>query len=315
MGADGFVVGVNLPWLHYGGDFGANAWRPEGGLAQQDRHAEADAAFARLADRGVTLVRWFVLCDARAGVRVAPDGSPAGLDEAAARDMDAALVLLEKRGLRAVFVLLDFLLAQRGRLVDGVRTRGRVAWLRDEHCRQMLVERVLSPLAARTSGAAAVHAWDLLNEPEWATLGWGGLDPWQSVSPATMRRFLRECMAGVRSVSAAPVTVGLASARGLPLVRDLGLDFYQIHWYDHVDSLASLGAPVAALGLDAPLVLGEFPTAGSREPASSVLSTVRHAGYAGAFAWSYLASDEFSSGPACDRVVTDFARDTGSSTA
>ena len=177
------------------------------------------------------------------------------------------------------------------------------------------MERVVSPLVARTSGAAAVYAWDLLNEPEWVTLGWGGLDPWQCVSPTTMRRFLRECVAGVRSVSAAPVTVGLASARGLPLVRDLGLDFYQVHWYDHVDSPASLAAPVVALGLDAPLVLGEFPTAGSSQPASGILSTVRDAGYAGAFAWSYLASDEFSSGITCERDVADFARDSGSATA
>jgi hypothetical protein len=309
-----FVVGVNLPWVHYGGDFGANAWRPAGGLSQPDRYAEADATLARIADRGISLIRWFVLCDARAGVRIAADGRPTGLDNATARDLDAAIALLEKRSLRAVFVLLDFLLAQRGRVVNGVQTRGRVTWLRGEHARGALVERVLRPLAAHVNGAAAVHAWDLLNEPEWVTLGWGGLDPWQCVSARTMRRFLRDCVAGVRSVSPAPVTVGLSSARGLPLVRDLGLDFYQVHWYDHVDPPASLAAPVADLGLDAPLVLGEFPTAGSSQRPSGILATARGAGYAGAWAWSFLAADEFSSGAACEGDVAEFIRGTGSAT-
>ena len=28
-----FLSGANLPWLRYGGDFGANAWSPAGGMA------------------------------------------------------------------------------------------------------------------------------------------------------------------------------------------------------------------------------------------------------------------------------------------
>ena len=70
MPAGTFVTGVNLPWMHYGGDFGANAWRPQGGVGQPDRHAELDDTLARLADRGLGVVRWFVLADGRAGVTV-----------------------------------------------------------------------------------------------------------------------------------------------------------------------------------------------------------------------------------------------------
>ena len=35
-----FVLGANLPWVRYGGDFGANAWSPGGGLATRpaDQH-------------------------------------------------------------------------------------------------------------------------------------------------------------------------------------------------------------------------------------------------------------------------------------
>ncbi len=45
-----FGVGVNLPWIDYGQDFGASAWRPQGGVAQPDL-ARADARGAREARR------------------------------------------------------------------------------------------------------------------------------------------------------------------------------------------------------------------------------------------------------------------------
>ena len=35
-----FFVGANLPWLHYGIDFGANAWRLKGGVAEPDQRSE-----------------------------------------------------------------------------------------------------------------------------------------------------------------------------------------------------------------------------------------------------------------------------------
>src|SRR4029450_10667751 len=40
-----FLIGANLPWVHYGIDFGANAWRPEGGVAQPAARAQLEAAF------------------------------------------------------------------------------------------------------------------------------------------------------------------------------------------------------------------------------------------------------------------------------
>ena len=77
----GFVVGANLPWVRYGGDFGANAWSPRGGLGGRGRDAALDDRLHLLRSRGVEVLRWFVLCDGRAGLRVEPDGTPAGLDD------------------------------------------------------------------------------------------------------------------------------------------------------------------------------------------------------------------------------------------
>ena len=235
-----FFVGANLPWIDYGGDVGANAWSPAGGVSRPDRAARLDAVLARAAERGITTVRWFLLCDGRAGITVDERGRPVGLDHCVRRDLDAALGTLERRGVRALFVLFDFLLLHRRREHRGVQMFGRRQWVRDRDARARLLEQVVAPLVAHAGGAAAVAGWDLMNEPEWVTYGLGGWRPWRCGSRATMRAFLRETMLAVREAGAAPITVGLASVRGLDLVRGLGLDVYQVHWYDHVDHPSTL---------------------------------------------------------------------------
>jgi hypothetical protein len=87
--------------------------------------------------------------------------------------------------------------------------------------------------------------------------------------------------------------VGLASWRGLDLVKGLGLDVYQAHWYDRREGRAPLGRAVAAT-LDRPLWLGEFPTAQSKRTPDEIISTARQAGYACALAWSAEAVDRHS---------------------
>ena len=95
-----------------------------------------------------------------------------------------------------------------------------------------------------------------------------------------------------------PVTVGSASSRWLRLVQGLALDFYQPHWYDSVEGKSPLSTPVDALGCDAPVVLGEFPTRGSARDPFAVIEMAHAAGYRGALFWSVLAEDS----------ATDFAR-------
>src|ERR687891_358199 len=76
-----FLMGANLPWVHYGIDFGANAWRPDGGIAQPEEREEVEKAFAQLTVSGVQYVRWFLLCDGRAGIRFTDGGTPLSLDD------------------------------------------------------------------------------------------------------------------------------------------------------------------------------------------------------------------------------------------
>lgn len=300
---DAFWAGANLPWVNYGGDFGANAWHPEGGLARPEAQARLDAAFARFAAAGVTRVRWFMFCDGRAGLRFAADGTPLGLDDHVFADVDVALAAARKHRIRIMFALLDFYFLQAAEVAGPVRMRGRADVFRDGTKRQAFMDTVVAPLAERYGAEPAIFAWDVINEPEWSTFGQGSFKPAQSVAPDELRSFVREATATLHAKASQPVTVGSASVRWLPLVRDLGLDFYQPHWYDHFEQKSPLARPVAELALDRPVILGEFPTKGSARSVGDVLDTVRRAGYGGGFLWAQLSTDDATSYDAAEPAL------------
>ena len=85
-----FVLGANLPWVRYGCDFGTNAWQTAGIARDDNRRTLADAAHM-LKSSGIRTIRWFLLCDARSGIRFDSNGIPLGLDHVFFDDLDAAL--------------------------------------------------------------------------------------------------------------------------------------------------------------------------------------------------------------------------------
>ena len=227
-----FVVGANLPWLRYGWDFGANAWSPQGGLASRGRDGALDERLDLLRARGVEVLRWFVLCDGRAGLRVEPDGTPAGLDDFVLHDFEFALEYVGRAGLRMMPVLLDFHWCHRARVVNGVQLGGRKAMLARADWRAALVDRVIAPLAGRFGHDPRIYAWDVINEPEWVTFGLGTWRPWSALRVSALRAYIGLAAERLHALGRHPVTVGSASTRYLPAVQGLGLDFYQPHWYD-----------------------------------------------------------------------------------
>ena len=290
-----FVLGANLPWIRYGGDFGANAWSLAGGLSTRpDDRQRALGVLLRLRDLGVTRLRWFFLCDLRAGVRFRDDGRPIELDRSVWRDVDTALEIVQRSGLLLMPVLFDFHVARARRVVNGVQLGGRARLLRQADLRAALVDNVVAPLLAQYGHTAEIEAWDLFNEPEWATFRMGTWNPVSSVSRTAMRAFLRQLADRVHEHTRHAATVGSASAATLPLVQGLGLDFYQPHWYDRLEARAPLGRPASALGCDAPLILGEFPTCNSSRSPAELISTAEQHGFAGAYFWSAMADDPHS---------------------
>ncbi|MCX6552888.1 MAG: hypothetical protein NTY02_18115 [Acidobacteria bacterium] len=289
-----FIVGANLPWLSYGNDFGASAWQPDGGVGAGGRRTRLREALRPLSAGGLSVVRWFLFCDGRAGLVTGGDGGVVGLDAYVWRDIDAALDELDRAGLRAIFVLVDFHWFKPAHVVQGVQLGGRARWLIDPVQRARVFDCVLAPLFDRYGQSPAVVAWDIVNEPEWVT----GRVPWmpwrRRVSRRDMRAFIGDTVSLLHERTVHPATVGSTSTRSLPLVQGLGLDLYQAHWYDPLELRAPLGRPVAELDLDRPILLGEFPTRGSGRSPDAIVDTARGAGYAGALAWSALASDSAS---------------------
>lgn len=299
-----FLIGVNLPWVEYG-EFGRNAWHPDGGLTRRADLARVASTLRTIAAYGVKAVRWFVLCDGRAGIRFDGTGTPQGPDDSLFEDVGTALDLAADAGVQVVPVLFDFLWCSPRRVVNGVRLGGRAACFRSLRQREALAARVVAPLLDRYGDSPAVLAWDVMNEPEWATWRVGTWNPWRSVGVGTMRRWLGQLIELVHGHTRHAATVGSASARWLWLVRDLGVDVYQPHWYDRLDRQAPLTRALLDARLDRPAWLGEYPTRHSRASIEQVLDRARGAGYAGAFAWSVLAHDDASdfaaAGPALAR--------------
>ncbi len=279
-----FLIGANLPWVHYGIDFGANMWRPDGGVSQSVERAQLDLAFAQLNASGVQCVRWFLFCDGRAGIRFSDGGRPLALDDYVFRDVDAALEIARRHDITIMFALFDFLLCKGASATRGVQMGGRANVIADSDHRAALLDRVMRPLLERYGSEPQILAWDIINEPEWM----------KGIDPIDLRAFLTDSADLIHSTTRHPVTVGSAGVRWRDRYAGLGLDFYQVHWYDSLTHQPSLQTPVEQLGFDAPVLLGEFPTKGSKRTSEDIIETARAAGYSGAFYWSVLAQDECS---------------------
>lgn len=294
-----FFVGVNLPWLTYGCDFGANAWQPEGGVGLPDRRRRVDEVLGRLSASGLRTVRWFALCDGRSGIVFDSAGFASGLDPFVFRDFDAALSAAIRHEVRLIFTLFDFLWCAARKVVNGVAIGGRRASVARPEGRVALVERVVRPLLRRYGSHPAVEAWDVFNEPEWATLGYGSVNPARSIWPGSMRALLSSLVDAVHEETHHAATVGLASAAGLPLLMGIDVDVYHVHWYDRLSQFVQ----DLTGRLEKPLVLGEFPTRGSARNALEIVRGAQERGYCGALAWSALASDEYSELEAMEQAI------------
>ena len=300
-GEGDFLLGVNLPWVTYGCDFGANAWQPGGGVGSPGRLARIETLFARLAARGLRHVRWFALCDGRAGVVIDDRGMPRGLDGFVQRDLDAGVAAASRNGVTLTLVIFDFQWCARPRQVNGVTLGGRRRLLASAPERSALLDRVVRPLLARYGHEPTIVAWDLFNEPEWATFGYGSLNPLRTLWPWQMRAALHELAGAVRAETSQLVTVGLASFRGSRLLCDDDVDLYQVHRYD---ARSPLPPPLSGKWTGRRVLLGEFPTAGPVESTRAIVRAARERRYCGALGWSALAADEHSQLDALEEAIT-----------
>jgi hypothetical protein len=297
------IRGINYPWTvfdgraNYGCDFGRNKWGSHTGVSAHPHDVRAD--FAMMSAAGMEVIRWFVFTDGRGGIIWNTGGEVIGLDAEFYADMDAALDIASSCNVRLCLVLLDFLWFD-----DPQR---RLALL-DRGDRSAFLERVVDPFVDRYADAAAIHSFDLINEPDWVIAGLA-TDPNRAAWPLErLRLFAGQMSKRIRAHSKALLTIGggrVASVREWDLdVYDL--DFVQVHSYPEVrhpsrdDSV--FGRTAADFKIRRPLLIGEFPSDPRVHPADHLspaytaadyISLAAAGGYLGAWPWSFKGTDAF----------------------
>jgi hypothetical protein len=285
-----FFLAVNYPWLNYSRDFGVSSWGYSGVASPQSQDTVA-ADFARIKSSGVSVVRWFLLCDGRSGIRY-ENGVPAGPDEFLFKDLATALELASQSGLQLCFSLFDFpwLQVPESTTPDPAFP-GRAA-LQFAGGREALLQRVLIPLFREFRAHPALFAWEIVNEPEWAIREF---QPSQkpALSFANARSFFEEIVQAVREEARVPVTLGSARLQWVRAWSEIGLDILQAHYYPQLerDQKLSLSQQLGTLtDLATPLWLGELPANDPASPEYSLggaLTACRDAGLAGAGIWRW----------------------------
>jgi hypothetical protein len=278
-----YLHGANVPWLNFACDFGCGA---KGGVSSASVKSSLSAKFAQAAGAGIHTIRWWVFEGDAWQIERDAASKPTGVNPAVYVDFDAALALAAQYDLYYDFVLFSG------------PTHIPATWQTDPTQRQALGT-VLGPLFARYKNNSHVLSWEVYNEPDLDILT---PDFYRAVSETT--KMIAE---SVHANTGAYVTVGLWSIDGLLLFTGLGLDYFQIHWYDPMGATnCAICTDYSTLRtqykLDGPLVVGELYL-GVDTPGR--LETLYGEGYAGAWAWS-LFPDQTT-----DRLVIDMTQAAG----
>jgi hypothetical protein len=283
-----FFLAVNYPWLTYGADFGRSPWG-HSGISLQKSRATVAADFAAIRSSGVSVVRWFLLCDGRSGIRT-ENGVPAGPDDLLFADVAAALALASQSNLLICFSLFDFLWLQTPEVKPQFENFSARSALQFAGGRQALLQRILLPLFREFRGHSALFAWEIVNEPEWAIPEFQRA-PNAALSFADAHAFFAEIAQAIHDESGGvPATLGSAQLKWVRAWNAIGLDLLEAHYYPHTETHEPLAAQLARLADLAPLWLGELP---ARDPAitdyslEAALTACRAAGLAGAGVWRW----------------------------
>ncbi|MFN8633629.1 MAG: cellulase family glycosylhydrolase [Chloroflexota bacterium] len=271
LGQSWFFNGANVPWLNWARDFGGG---PKDGVSNPDNRKKLNDAFAMAKANGVNVIRWWTFEGDAWQIKRDGSGAPTELDQAVFADFDAALDLADKHDLYYVFDLFS------------APQHIPASWMENPNHRSRLAS-ALSVLFATYRKHPRVMTWEVFNEPEF--------DVWQKrVKEEPMKATIKEIAAAVHANSHAYVTTGGAMLDGLPMLKGLGLDYYQAHWYDYMEAgnwcalCTNYDEVQRKHNLDAPLVIGEIYLSPELENPHLRLEDFYSKGYAGVWPWSLI---------------------------
>lgn len=294
-GRSQFLAGVNYPWKTYQ-DFGTGAWGYSG-VASPTTRAEIDTDFANMAAQGIKVVKWRIFNDGRYSPEFDGNGHVVGLDDEFFADLDAALDLARRHDLYLVFTLFSSGLWTADCVQQGVHIGGGAATISSPDKRASLVQNAIVPLMQHIGRSDRVLAFEIIAEPEWGISELHAEEDGRiKVRLKDVRALVHSTVQAIHTYTGALATVESNRSSNMLHWRGLGLDYYSFSWYDWLEQWEPLDRPYWQFGLDAPVVLGEFPVGSSKHYTfAQVLHIAYRRGYAGAFAWSYRAEDGFGS--------------------
>ncbi len=284
-----YVHGINLTWLNgaCGHDFGELPAHPDWEVAFSRN--DLACAFDNMAGMHLNAVRIWVFEDME-GVRFNDQGYAEGIEPRFIDNFSVALSLANDRGLHLYLTLSN-------NVMRTCRLLGVKDVVVDGDARRRYLDKVIKPFVTRFKGDTAIFAYDIMNEPEWEVAGRTGNWTAEGYSWAVIRNFIRDNARVIHGADPGRLVScgsGWHSFENIKagIYSGLGLDFYDFHEYRNDGYLP----PVKDLGLDRPVLIGEFNQDNQKEveddelqrrAVEAFLRNARDGGYAGAFFWNY----------------------------
>lgn len=270
--------GVNLPWINYGWDLGANPWGGEPGGFYANR-ASLEADFAYMRANHIKLCRVFLFGDFRSGLERDGDGHIVGLDPYVVPDMETLIDVAMTNNIRLIPVLMDCTLADEITHENGTPVGEYPEYITNATFKEQLLTNALQPFLEQFGERETVYAWDIMNEPRLAT----------AVSQSDILAFVEDVAAMIRiSAPEARLTVGHYDRYHLAEHGNAVTDLTQIHYYENMSTYWDFNTPALEIS-DKPTFFGEVQP----EQIEYKLNTALSNGYAGILFWSLNGDDGY----------------------
>lgn len=288
------VVGGNARLIEYGQALGKTGWFVTGNGVSKHRGFLA-THFDLWRRAGVTLIRVGLIDDGR--TMFDDQHLVIGYDSYFRQDLEALLGLAAQYQMKIEFVIVDYQLAGKGEVVDGVLVRGHAPVILDEAKRNSFFKNFLEPFLKEYGGCPVIFGYDVVNEPEWVLAQADGGD-WESVTDLTVKpdapldkaafdAFVNGCIQRIRQLAPNQfVTMGV-SFPNLGLASTFDLDYLAPHWYPWMSEGANpdLAGWIATIPAGKVWMLEEFP---SNDPAAvaPIYQLVKNSNGAGSLVWN-----------------------------
>ncbi len=308
-----FMYGVNYAWAYFAGDFGGiSAWNQQGVAGAKDART---TDLTDMKNNGVDVVRWWMFPDLGGdGVKLDSSKTPTGVGSTLVADINAALDIAATLDIHIKLTLFSFDSFWAEFVDSGLTFPSLQPIATDATKRAALIKNVVIPIAQAVEASPnkdRMVAWDVINEPEWSITGsdpYGdqAFDPTSSgsngktmstVTFAQMETFVKDVVTALHGASSAPVTVGSAAVKWAKAWSQVGLDFYDFHWYGWVDQYFPHTNPPAYYKVDdKQVVVGEFPLNPASDTTGQAFGGITYGklvddffseGYAGVQGWSF----------------------------